>query len=628
MQITIKRLNGKTISLTILTQTTINQLLRLIYEQRDDFQKDITFEQYCKLVKLTLSGQDLEPSDTLLKPSDTLDVCAIKNGAVLTEINELSLVKTILQDELDELQGFNDSKVAFRALNAILNDITLKPEEIKLFEQHKLLSNILTIRNILEHPCPENHNVNYPYAEAPEEGMIIFRVGCEKVCLRTAERVVLKNGRTYEKESIIRDENEVGGILLIVEPAGLLGLTSREDERLPPITQEQIREYIKYLTAQAYHQVGLKLSETDKIAALAIQETMKQEEPVALTPPEKHPDNATAAIPTRENIENFFLPSDWRRFPPIDISPYYPPRGRVPYQDPLHQALSSEPFNSLADGNSSNNLNLNGFPPIDGSSHQPYGGYRPHHIGLLYATLNNEFFGSPANENSSNRDENLSALDSCSRFIRGLPITTSRRDNGFFAPLPTDIESRPSRSNNNQSINYCNCWHRETLRELAQKGLTEQMLLNRNDGGHEFVEHHCYALIALAIQRGFSVQEALKEIEELTNQQAKGIEYGLCRADVISLTNFWHISALISLKGKGLTAQILLDRNDGGHEFGECHYEALITLVSQREFSVQEALKEIEELNWRQATRICNGEARASILADEVIPTNASQYRW
>src|SRR5436190_2235577 len=95
-------------------------------------------------------------------------------------------------------------------------------------------------------------------------------------------------------------------------------------------------------------------------------------------------------------------------------------------------------------------------------------------------------------------------------------------------------------------------------------------------------------------------------IDGLSSTQAGGIENGLIRDDVISLHNFWHIAALEVLKAKGLTAKMLLERNEGGHKFGHEHCWALRDLVLDSGLTVSAALAMIDGLSSEQAENIKN----------------------
>jgi hypothetical protein len=132
------------------------------------------------------------------------------------------------------------------------------------------------------------------------------------------------------------------------------------------------------------------------------------------------------------------------------------------------------------------------------------------------------------------------------------------------------------------------------------------MLIMRNDGDYEFNENHCFALRNLINNRKFSVAAALSEIDGLNGSQAGGIQEGLCREDVIHLSNYWHISALERLRPYGLTAEMLLGRNEGGHRFDVDHCYLLVDLVKDHGLSVAMALAEIDGMSSDEAFRLRN----------------------
>jgi ankyrin repeat protein len=78
-----------------------------------------------------------------------------------------------------------------------------------------------------------------------------------------------------------------------------------------------------------------------------------------------------------------------------------------------------------------------------------------------------------------------------------------------------------------------NFWHKDALKELKKYGLTADMLLNRNENGHEFDSEHSWALCKLVLERHATIQEALAMIDGLNNKQAEGIKKGLTREPVV-----------------------------------------------------------------------------------------------
>jgi hypothetical protein len=167
-------------------------------------------------------------------------------------------------------------------------------------------------------------------------------------------------------------------------------------------------------------------------------------------------------------------------------------------------------------------------------------------------------------------------------------------------------------------INLTNFWHASALNELTSHGLTANMLLTRNESGHAFDDHHAWALMNLVKERHFTVTQALEEIDGLSSAQAGGIKEGLTRDDVINLTNLWHVNALTKLASHGLSADMLLMRNENGHEFNANHAYALMNLVEKRHFTVTQALEEIDGLNSDQAC----GIYEEGLTRNDVIDSN------
>ncbi len=65
-----------------------------------------------------------------------------------------------------------DPKTAIKVLSGITSPI-ISQEDITLFEQKDVLDTINIIREILEHPCPQNCTTNYAYFGAPRDDNII-----------------------------------------------------------------------------------------------------------------------------------------------------------------------------------------------------------------------------------------------------------------------------------------------------------------------------------------------------------------------------------------------------------------------------------------------------------------------
>lgn len=168
---------------------------------------------------------------------------------------------------------------AITALEAILNNKELTEQEIEDFSDQMVLNSIRAVRNILNHPCPQNRADEKFYLKK-ENGFAIFQLNpddCDNLLDKEAtfkirckaalqERIsgihdiVFKNGRIIEAQNILRLEkyNVSAGLKFDVvakEPVGLLSLTPLEDATTPPITKKAVVDYITVLVKQAITQL-------------------------------------------------------------------------------------------------------------------------------------------------------------------------------------------------------------------------------------------------------------------------------------------------------------------------------------------------------------------------------------
>lgn len=151
-------------------------------------------------------------------------------------------------------------------------------------------------------------------------------------------------------------------------------------------------------------------------------------------------------------------------------------------------------------------------------------------------------------------------------------------------------------------------WQVNALISLKSQGLSAAHLRGKEWFGHE----HCYALIHLMTERGannLSATAAMTELDGLSETQAEGIRNGLTRIDVDGST-CWQINALTKLKTQGLTAAHLCGKEWFDHE----HCYALIHLMMERRFSVEEAFTELDGMNKHQAGGIRKGLTRSEVL--------------
>ncbi|MFI4918461.1 MAG: hypothetical protein ACHP65_02790 [Legionellales bacterium] len=78
--------------------------------------------------------------------------------------------------------------------------------------------------------------------------------------------------------------------------------------------------------------------------------------------------------------------------------------------------------------------------------------------------------------------------------------------------------------------------------------------------------------------------------------------------------NCWQSCALKALRSHGLTAVMLLNRNENGHTFTPSHDEALCKLVLKKALPIDEALKIIDGLSSDQADGIATGLEREDVM--------------
>jgi hypothetical protein len=103
------------------------------------------------------------------------------------------------------------------------------------------------------------------------------------------------------------------------------------------------------------------------------------------------------------------------------------------------------------------------------------------------------------------------------------------------------MNNRDIKNESTKQSRVLNYWEKEAFSMLRNKYQylhydyygAEKLLLNRNDGGHEFGCNHYHALQELTIR--FGVTRALAEIEALSSEQAKSILDRLVESDMIKL---------------------------------------------------------------------------------------------
>ena len=151
--------------------------------------------------------------------------------------------------------------------------------------------------------------------------------------------------------------------------------------------------------------------------------------------------------------------------------------------------------------------------------------------------------------------------------------------------------------------------HKRALARLKSHGLTLQHL----QGKEWFNSYsHQNALENLIVDRNMSADDAMAEIDQLTEWQAKGIyDNGLTRQETVVLNNTNQRYALEQLKSRGLTHQHLQGKE---WFYSSKHVDALENLMVDRNMSADDAMAEIDELTEGQAEGISGGLTRQEVL--------------
>jgi hypothetical protein len=183
--------------------------------------------------------------------------------------------------------------------------------------------------------------------------------------------------------------------------------------------------------------------------------------------------------------------------------------------------------------------------------------------------------------------------------------------NGLSSDQAMGIKNGLTRSDVLTLNNY---HHIAALAALKPKGLTIEMLLNLNTHGQEFDHNHSWSLQILVEDRHFTIENALAEINGLSNDKVWAIHAGLTRSEALTLNNPYHLATLPALKSRGLTAEMLLNLNTQGQAFDNEHCGALQKLVTDRHFTVAAALEEINGLSKDQVEEIKDGLTRSDVL--------------
>lgn len=174
----------------------------------------------------SLARPRFNPTSSFSTPPDTNQqdqngLIASLEDKALQGINDTqkNIITGTLKLMLDPIEDLPFSK-AIKALKAISQDM-LSETDIEQFIEQDIWESIKQIRDILEHPCPQNRSTNYPYFEAPSNPSFI-----------------VYNNNNYPA----------------FEKKGLLSLTSRNDVNTR-ITKDEVVIYINELISERIERI-------------------------------------------------------------------------------------------------------------------------------------------------------------------------------------------------------------------------------------------------------------------------------------------------------------------------------------------------------------------------------------
>lgn len=169
----------------------------------------------------------------------------------------------------------------------------------------------------------------------------------------------------------------------------------------------------------------------------------------------------------------------------------------------------------------------------------------------------------------------------------------------------------------------------EALIVFKPYGITAEHLRNKSWFNHI---DHIEALKELIVNSQMSSNDAMNEIDQFTREEAQLIIAGYSRTEILGLTllnrselksfdlNITHLIALTKFTSYGITPANL----QGKDWFNDLdHIRALSYLLENTEFSLVDALKEIELLNKYQAKGIAHGLSKKDVLVLSSIHINA-----
>lgn len=148
------------------------------------------------------------------------------------------LLSATTQYYFDDIQEFCPSDVAIRAIKTVFTTEEIKEDEE--FLRYGILDSINMLRNILQHPCPQNRNVSKLddlstyFLAGP--GNIVYLVSEGEVANREDKAVTLRNGVVIPVGQILADKSSYMPVAEIkpnetaitaIEQEGILGLTAK-----------------------------------------------------------------------------------------------------------------------------------------------------------------------------------------------------------------------------------------------------------------------------------------------------------------------------------------------------------------------------------------------------------------
>lgn len=158
----------------------------------------------------------------------------------------------------------------------------------------------------------------------------------------------------------------------------------------------------------------------------------------------------------------------------------------------------------------------------------------------------------------------------------------------------------------------------EALTELKEHGLTAQHFHNWPKAcPTAFNYGHQKALIDLVLKQNWSVEKALNAMQGLMPWQASGLAEGLSRDETLALNRSEAI-AFAKFRHLGLTVADFKSFNE--NQFGTFHITILDKLITERNYSAQDALTCVGNLDWKTAKAIAMKIEKGGAPAQYLFP--------